>query len=243
MQLRGQLEALREQKKELEKTAKFASAGLLSSGQGEFVDPSAAANFDRGLVAKNKLNSPEFQTALQGMQKEVDKLAEKVLGIEAAVPKAENQLNAANSAITDISAAVETNIQRIEETLAADTLVAKSETLVATGEQFATDIKSAFEKIEASTEIGKAAKEIGLTAVADGKITADDQADVAKSFQVLMGQLQSGQAVFSGNIRDLIALQQEFLRAGQANSIQIQQLKVQAQQQAAAIKVLYSRGL
>jgi len=45
----------------------------------------------------------------------------------------------------------------------------------------------------------------------------------------------------AGNMRELITLQQEFLRAGQVNAIQIQQLKVQAQQQAAAINQLYSR--
>lgn len=245
VQLRGQLEALREQKKELEQLAK----GGGSPGAPNFFAPGGGIGFDPGQKADNdlassafkRLNSPEFQTALQGMQARVDSLEELVLGITEKVPRAENSLNAANAAVADLSEAVETSIKRIEETLAADTLVAKSETLVATGEKFAKDIETAFGKVEASTAAGTVAKDSLLSAAADGKITADEMASVAKNMQVLMGQIQSGQAMTAGNMRELITLQQEFLRAGQVNAIQIQQLKVQAQQQAAAINQLYSR--
>lgn len=245
VQLRGQLQALREQESALKKLAPGGNAAggpnLFLPGGGMGFAPGQAAAFDQSKTASKRLNSPEFQTKLKGMQERVDSLEESVRGIVETVPRAENSLNAANAAVTDLQTAVETNIERIEATLAADTLVAKSETLVKTGEQFATDIEAAFGKVEASTAAGVTAKESLIAAAADGKITADEMAGVAKNMQVLMGQLQSGQAAFSGNMRELISLQQEFLRAGQVNAIQIQQLKVQAQQQAAAINQLYSR--
>ena len=245
VQLRGKLQVLREQEAVLKKQAEFAGQSFPVFG-GPGVDESKLrdiqARVSEGNDAKKQLNSSLFQQQLQGMQQRVDSLEESLRGIVETVPRAENGLNAANAAMKDIQVSVETNIERIEQTLAADTLVAKSETLVATGEQFATDIKTAFEKVEASTAAGAAAKESLLAAASDGKITAEEQANVAKNFQVLMGQLQSGQATFSGNMRELISLQQEVMKSGMQTAIEVQRLRAQAAQQQAAINQLYSRS-
>ena len=253
VQLKAQLESLREQKKILEEIAKGGgdfnnlpdslqdfSQKALKSSRGP-LDYRGAVKREAGRQAGD---GGVLQAQVQAAEQRIDNLAEAISSLTkdgGIIEKAQNSLNAATAKVTDLTSAVATNVEKIESTLATDTIVAKTDALVASSEKFATDIGTAAEKVETNTVAGQQAKDSILKAAEDGKITADEQAKVAQSLQVLMGQLQSGQATFSGNIRDLISLQQEFLRAGQQNAIQIQQLKVQAQQQAAAINQLYSR--
>ena len=239
--LREQLVAMREQEASLKRVSKEFIPGRDAISQFTDKVPAFQRPTQGAKDAKEALRVFDYSAAIAGMQARLLALDDAVKGLAKEVSKAENSLNAANAAVTDLSTAVETNIQKIEATLAADTLVAKSETLVATGEQFATDIKSALEQVEATTETGKAAKDTLVAAAADGKITANEQAGVAKSLQTLMGQIQSGQATFSGNMRDLISLQQNFLKDQMQSAIQVQKLKAQAQQQAAQINQIYSR--
>jgi glucose/arabinose dehydrogenase len=85
------------------------------------------------------------------------------------------------------------------------------------------------------------AKDALVAAAADGKITANEQADVAKSLQTLMGQIQSGQALYSGNMRDLISLQKNLMRDQMQTAILMQQLKAQAQQHSTKLNQIFSR--
>ena len=252
--LRGQLATLREQRDELEKIA---------AGRGRYDQlPASLQDFSKkALVTSRGADDYKFavdreagrqagegsvlQAQIQAAEARVDQLAAAVETLTkdgGIVAKAENALAAAQTKVTDLTSAVDTNVQRIESTLATDTIVAKTDALAASSEKFATDIKTAAEKVETNTTAGQTAKDSILKAAEDGKITADEQAKVAQSLQVLMGQLQSGQATFSGNLRDLITLQQEFLKSHAQSAIQIQQLKVQAAKLTTQINQAFTRG-
>ena len=234
--LRQQLVEMREYEGYLKRQANFKADKKTQTL--EQIDSGVKKSFE----AKKELKSFDYSGQIAGMQERVKALDLAIRNmVLKVVPKAENSVNAATAAVTDIQTSVTTNIQRLEQTLAADTLVAKSEELVTSGEKFATDIEGAFGKVEATTAAGVAAKELLETAVADGKITANEQAAVAKSMQTLMGQLQSGQATFSGNVRDLVSLQQEFLKSQMQSALSIQRLKAQAAQQQQQINQIFSR--
>lgn len=239
--LRAQLTALREQETELKKIAagKADLTQPLGPGLGDiqkvidpqkynFEHPNNMTRSAQGYVAdaaQKKLDSEPFQIAMKGTQERVDQLEKALENLADSVPRAENAVQAAKTKVEDLQVAVATNIQRITDTLSADTLVAQSETLVKTSEQSATDLKDAMGKIESSTQSGVAAKNSILAATADSKIIGAENAESARNLQSLIGQIQSGQASYNGNLKDLLILQRELAMSSLSITSDINRLK------------------
>jgi hypothetical protein len=226
--LRAQLDALREQEAELKKIVarkQDLSKPLLPANKD--VEKYAKEQFStmggtaEGAVlrtaefAQKKLDDQFFQSKLNGTEERLDKLQNLVEQLTAegtgAVAKAENALNTANGKVADISKAVEINIAKLEDTLAADNLLARSQTVVETQKATAEEMKSAMAGVEAYSETAKAAKDTISKAAADGIVTANETQTVATSFAALLGQIQVGNASSSESINKMIQLQTRIL--------------------------------
>lgn len=209
----ARLEALRAQKKELEQIAAL-GANIQPTGFGDLPDPNSAKNFEKAVSAQQRLSDPAFQAELAGQQGKIDEIDSKLNALTEAqtgkLAKLEVSLGAAENKVADIQGAVAINIQKIEETLAADTLVARSQELVKTGEQFASEIQGAFTNFEVNNERQAAAKASLLQAAADGAITADESRQVAEGLQTLIGQLQAGLGSVNLNQQSMIQLMTQF---------------------------------
>lgn len=213
VQEEARLQALRDRKKELEEIIALEfKLSTARTGAEQFAENEARPA--QVAAAKQALADPAFQAELAGQQGKIDAIDAKLNELTASqtgkLARLEVSLGAAENKVADISGAVELNIQRIEETLAADTLVARSQELVKAGEQFATDIKGAFTNFEANNAQQAAAKASLLQAAADGAITADESRQVAEGLRTLIGQLQAGLGAVNSNQQSLIQIMSQF---------------------------------
>jgi hypothetical protein len=230
VRLREELAALRQKRDELEKIAKEGTDEARRQDAASPYDTPGQAQNQVRSAASSELESGPFRQLLAGTQQRVDRLEEliaKVTGDSGSIAKAENALRLAQTQVTDIESAVSVNIDRITETLSADTLVAKSGELVKTGEQLAASIQESFGQIETTNQRGLAAREALNQAAGDGKITADEMVATAANLQTLVGLIQSGQASYNGNVVSLIALQRSFATTQTGIIAEIESLKNQ----------------
>lgn len=213
VQLQAQLRTLKDQKKELEEIAALGDAGIRYTAPGDLPDPNAANDFIAGLAARRTLDSPEFQTQLAGTQAQVDKLEESIRKLadenSGAVVRAGIALDAARTKAADVSAAVEINIRRIEETFAADQTLARVQDIAKKSELNAKELTAAVADLNVGTAQGKTAKAAILAAAEDGKITAQESLDVANNLRTLIGLIQSNQEGSNSNVMELLTLQKQ----------------------------------
>lgn len=236
IRLRAQLTTLREQRAELEQLAQQRTVMTDDPGRQLLgaVFPKTLPLSESAKDARKQLADPYQQAAIKAVEERVNALDELVRNLtdenKGAIIKAENALNAARSKAEDLSTAVSANIERIEETLVADDLLARSELVVTTAEQTAADIQDAISKIETTTAAGDAAKQTLTAAAADGKITADESRAVADSLRSIIGQVQAGVTTTSGNVQELLALIRSVSSQAARDSRDIQTLKTQVGQ-------------
>jgi hypothetical protein len=225
--LQGQLEALRQQKAELEKIAAFKRDKNFSFGE---IGPSLE-DVNRGVAAGKAnatLESPLFKAQLAGTEKRVDELEQLVSKLDAdgtgAVDKAQNALNAATKKVEDVRRAVDINITRLEETAAADDLLARSQTLVESQKVTAEDMKAAIAGIETYNETSKAAKDVIAAKVEDGVIAANETQTVAQNLSILLGQINIGNASSKESLQQMIMLQSRLIEEQAKNKSEINAL-------------------
>lgn len=232
--LRGQLEALREQKAELERISEKRDStddpGRQLLGA---IFPKTLPLTDEAKAAREQLADPGRAARLEGIQAKVDALESAVESLTkdgGIVAKAENAFLAAQTQLTDLTTAVGTNIERIQTTLDADNLLARTETVLKNTEQQAKDLSSAVEQIQTSTAAGEAAKQSILGAAADGKITADETQRVAQATSQLIAQIQGGLATAGENTQQVLAILRTIAEQEARNGREIQILKRQVDQ-------------
>lgn len=244
VRLRAQLESLREQRDVLEAYA---------SGRANFNDPlpaglesleafkneqrGRAGSFQRyravvGDRARQMLENPDFTGALSIAEERIARVEDALQSLTETNGRIENAataLQAAQTRAADVAAAVETNIQSIEESLAADDLVARAQRLAQSGEELARGIGEAAGKVTTTTAEGLAAKQTIEAATEDGRITAQESAALGASLRTLIGQMQSGLATSNQNVGVLIELQRQFAAISQQQAAEIQSLRSQIQ--------------
>jgi hypothetical protein len=238
--MRGQLEALREQKAELERIAEQRTTSddpgrqLLGA-----IFPKTLPLTDEAKAARQQLANPAFTAALEGIQAKVDALESAVETLTkdgGIVARAENAFLAAQTQLADLTSAVGTNIDRIQTTLAADNLLARTETVVKTAEQQAKDLTAAVSQIETTTAAGEAAKQTIQAAAADGKITADESQRVAQATSQIIAQIQAGLANAGANTQQVLGILRTIAEQEARNGRAIRDLQAQINQLFARIR-------
>ena len=165
--------------------------------------------------AKKQLGAMDFQAELATKEQEVDELREAIKKATAdggTLDKARTAMLAASTRLDDVEKSVEIGTQTILDSLAADTTVAKINDAVSVGKQFATDIDKALEQVKPANDAASQNLS-GLAALtADGQIIATEQREAQDRLRTLTGQIQSGQASFTGNLGTVIAWMSNYQR-------------------------------
>lgn len=210
IQTRERLQLLLQERAELEKIAERRTT---SDDPGrQFIGalfPKTLPLSEEAIGARKTLESAPFKAELEGTFKRVEELERLILTLTkdgGIVAKAENAFLSAQGQLTDLTSAVGINISRIEQTLATDNLVARSQTLATTQEQQARDLTAAVGKIETTTEAGRLAKASIEAAAADGRITANESERLARDSVALIGQIQAGLATAGTNTQETLNL-------------------------------------
>jgi hypothetical protein len=193
-------------------------------------DLNAKIDADR---ARKQLDNPIFSSRIDELQNQVSQIEETLAGIEGTTGSLRDlnvKLEETIIAEQDQQAAVDINIERIKETQAADTTLAKSEELLKTQEATAQKLTEVYGQIETTNAAGEAAKQTILAAAADGKVTADEQKGIADDVRVVISQIQSGQASTKGNLQELINLQKAMVQQAVADGQLIRQHSAQINQ-------------
>jgi hypothetical protein len=208
----AKLEALKAQRKELEKIAALQTP-LTPGDFGTFVDPNQARNNERATEAAQKLARPELKAEIDGLQQQVDALGETIAEYSrdntGKLARAAVNLQAAQNRVADIEAAVTLNIDAIQQTLATDTLVAKTASLKDQAQRNAEQLTEMVNQIQPSLETQVRAKDEILRATADGVIASNEMLGVSQSLVTLMTGLQTGTATMNGNVAELIGIAQD----------------------------------
>lgn len=206
----GQVEALREQRAELEKIAQQRTTSddpgrqLLGA-----IFPKTLPLTDAAKDAREQLADPVFKGILEEAEGRLDKLESLVDSLTkdgGIITRAENAFLAAQTQLTDLSGAVGIEIDRLQTSLAKSDLVARSKTVAETREQEVKDLAAAVSQIESSSQAGIAAKETIAAAAADGRITAAESQQLAQASVQLIGQIQAGLATAGTNTTETLSL-------------------------------------
>jgi len=226
---RAQLETLREQKAELEKIAQQRTT---SDDPGRqligAIFPKTLPLTDEAKDARKQLEDPVFKEKLEGVEDKVDKLAAAVESLTkdgGIVTRAENAFLAAQTQLTDLTQAVSANIQRIEGTLAADDLLARSQNLAATQEQQAKQLSAALANIQTTTEAGRTATASIQAVVADGRVTANESEQLAQASVAIIGQIQAGLATAGSNTQEILGVLRAVAARELANKRELAELR------------------
>lgn len=225
--LRGELQLLRDQVSEAEKLKRSATNPGLGASIAT-LGPLAAAGNTGSTAAAKKVASPEFQQNLAITQQRVDRLEAAIRELSdpgGIVEQTEIAFEKAKTKLADVSRSVEIEIDRISEGAAFDDTLAKAENLARAGEVFAQELTATFGQVQTNSAAGQAAKAAIEKAAADGKITLDETQKVAEATRTLIGLLQSGQAAIDSNLQTLIRLQQSFLETQKLQAAKIQSLQ------------------
>jgi len=233
VEMRAQLQTLRDQKTALEESVRIgkqALANIAGSGEmgGSAADISAVEQMRK---ASGKLEDPAFKQNLDGSSEKVDVLAAKIEKQERSISVLLNVLNAAVQAREDVEGAATLKVQELQQSLEQSNFVAQSETLLKTQEATAAKLTEIYSQIETQNVNGNEAKQAILKAASDGKVTAAEQKEIADDVVRVIGQVQSGQATTKGNVQELINLQKSMAEQAardnallQAHSKQIEDL-------------------
>ena len=228
--LRERLGVLQQQKLELEKLVSLDETRSANT-QGPFSSPLAYQPNQAAQDARANLASPQFNAGIEGLQKRIADLEKNLFTLTkdgGVVAKAETALISAQTKLQDTDRAVSINIQKIEETLAADTTLAQAQGLVTSAQTFAKELQTALGKIQTNTSEGEAAKQSILNAAADGTITAKETAGVVENLRTLIGLMQTNSVGMGENTKELITLQKNLgiIVGSHANEIAILKLQM-----------------
>lgn len=228
--LQGELDLLRAQKETLEKIKEgrfYHATDSLAPGMEDFqkyIDsqlkvPGTYKGFVGSVSreAGRRLDDPVFQASLTAAERRIAAAENKIDELTrngGIITRAETALTAAQTKLKDIEQAVTTNIEGIQDTLAADNLLARGQQLVKSGEVLASELQGMLGGLETSNARGDAAKDAIAQAAEDGRITANESAALATNLRTLIGQVQTGQATVDGGVLRLITLQNEFTNMG-----------------------------
>jgi len=233
VEMRAQLQTLRDQKTALEESVKIGKKALANiAGSGEMGGSAADISaVDQMRKASGKLEDPAFKTNLEGSSEKVDILADRIEKQERAQTILVNALNTAIQTREDVEAASTIKVQELQQSLEQSTFVAQTETLLKTQEATAAKLTEIYSQIETHNVSGAEAKQAILKAASDGKVTAAEQKEIADDVVRVIGQVQSGQATTKGNVQELINLQKSMAEQAardnallQAHSKQIEDL-------------------
>jgi hypothetical protein len=230
---RAKLQALRDERAELEKIGKLVVNAPIGAQFGATLSAEQVAQNNEARDARKKLQDPAFKAELEGAQARVDKLEEAFATLTrdgGVLDRTQLALDAANTKLADDSAAIALEIQKVQESAATDDILARSQALAATGEQFAKQLVDTFGKIETTNAEGIVAKDTIGRAAEDGRITLKETADVAEATRTLIGQVQSGIATTGTNIQDLLRLQTAFVASQESIADRVKALEARINQ-------------
>lgn len=241
--LRAQLDALKQQKSELESLVQLGAASRAAASaaamDGVAAPDGTFENIRRGADAARQLADPALAASIAAAEERISQMEAAVETLTkdgGVITKAENAFLAAQTQLTDLTTAVGTNIQRIQDSLAAENLLARTQTVATAQEQQAKDLAVAVSNIETSNEIGRQAKTTLQAAAADGKITADESANVARATTQIIGQIQAGLATAGNNTQQVLGILRTVAQQEARNAQAIQQLQAQINQLYARIR-------
>jgi hypothetical protein len=234
--IRADLAAARKERDALTKAARGAKAfdgvnPFVPGGDVGFLPPKIG-DFRRAKEAEKKLADPALTATISALESRADALDAALLALTkdgGIVQKAEIAFVEAQKKLTDITASVGINIGRIEQTLAEDDLVARSEGLIASQQQQATTLSEALGKIETTNAAAEQAKASISAIVADGQVTAAESDQLARASVQLIGQIQAGLATAGTNTQEIIQIISQVATQNAANRQQIEQLQKQVQ--------------
>jgi len=192
--------------------------------------PLAASQNAQSTSAAKEVADKTFLQEMQVTEARVEALAGGVENAGSSIRNAQVALDKLLTKQADSSAATATKIAEIEETASAQDLRAKAAKVGEVQKLTAEELQKSFGKIETANQQGIAAKAAIEAAAKDGKITADEIAEVARSTQTLMGLIQSGQAKSLSTLQELLAIQKNFYSSQELLSQSVAALKAQVQQ-------------
>jgi polyhydroxyalkanoate synthesis regulator phasin len=234
--IRGELAAARTERDALTKQARGANAfggpNLFAPGGGIGFAPAQVGDVRQANEAARQVADPALKANIAALEARADALDAAILTLTkdgGIVQKAENAFVAAQTKLTDITSAVGINIGRIEQTLAKDNLVARSEGLITSQEQQATTLSEALSKIETTNATAVQAKAAIEAIVADGQITAAESDQLARASVQLIGQIQAGLATAGTNTQEILQIITQVASQNQSNKQQIEQLRKQVE--------------
>jgi hypothetical protein len=218
----AKLETLRAQRAELEKIAKQKNSANMGSWSpaGVTIDTAPGFASPAAKAAQKQLESTLFKGTLQGTEDRVVVLREAVEKLTAPVTgmldKAAVDLEAARNQVADTQAAVAINLAGIQETLAADTLVAQSASLKEATTAQSDQLKSILGQVEPQTAAALQTVAALQALTQNGQVTADESGTLARNLTALMGGLQTGIVATNANLGQLLPIIQQ-MQAKQAS--------------------------
>jgi hypothetical protein len=231
--LRAELQLLREKREELEKIAKQVVNAPIGGQFGVTLTADQVAQNNLARDARKQLKDPNFQQEIATTQERVDRLEaaiQELAGGGGTIERLEIAAAKATTNVTDVARSVEIKIAEISETAKFDEALAKVDTFSQKSELFAQELSASFGKIETNNAKGIAAKETIEKAAEDGRITAEETAAVAEATRTLLGQVQSGIATTGTNIQDLLRLQTAFVASQESIADRVKALEARINQ-------------
>lgn len=205
-----QLEALRQQRDELEKQAKIgpARAFPVFDAAGAQAMQAERARAAQGEQARAALADPRGITAKITLLESTVSALEKYVGsqgkAEQALSQAANDLNAAQINFEATQVETQNAIQNILRTFETQEAQIGVQQLAAASEQQYKDILTILETVKPTTEAQVRNMDVLRKAAEDGRIAANEQSGVTASLSALMSSLSADQAENRKLIQDMI---------------------------------------
>lgn len=178
---------------------------------------------------QKKISSPEFQAELEGTRQIIKQLEEAIIRYgdetKGRLGSLEIAFQSAQKKAKDVEGAVEKNIAKLEETLAADNLVARTELLKKTQDQQAKDINEVLAQVETSSEAGKTVRDALTGFARDTTIAANESVGVVANTTSMITQIQTGLATAGINTKQVLAMLEQIRRQEQENAREIKALQ------------------
>ena len=207
--LRERLAALEEEKFKLQQIAS-ADAARSAQTQGPFSAPGAYQTNQAAADARANLQSPQFTAAIDGLKARIANLEENLLSLTkdgGVVNKAETALIAAQTKLVDVNKAVEIKSAEIVQNFETADITGKVSAIGDRTKAIVSGIEENFTNIQTTNQQGREAVERIKTAISDGRIAADEQAQLSRDLITLIGLLQTGQASSRQSVQSMINVQ------------------------------------
>lgn len=234
--IRGELSAAQTERDALKKQARGANAfggpNLFAPGGGAGFAPAQVGDVRQANEAARQVADPALEANIQALQARADDLAESLLTLTkdgGTISNAQNAFVRLETQITGKISAVADNIEGLNQRLAQDNLVARSDELIASQQLQVTTLSEAISKIETTNATAVQAKASIEAIVSDGQITAAESDQLARASVQLIGQIQAGLATAGTNTQEILQIITQVASQNASNKQQIEQLRKQVE--------------